>query len=60
MNLTTVIPDLLDAVNSLKKEDQKELFDYMQTRYLLEKPSEKYKREALAQIKKALKRKNWH
>ena len=57
MNVTTIAPDLLQVVNAMKKEHQKELFEYLQFQIKSESTTEKYKKEAMDQIRKALKHK---
>ncbi|SMD33711.1 hypothetical protein SAMN04488029_1624 [Reichenbachiella faecimaris] len=49
-------PDLLDTLRMLKKEDQMDLLDYIRSRYKYSsKVTDRYRKNALSQIKKALK-----
>ncbi|WP_420582232.1 hypothetical protein [Reichenbachiella sp.] len=55
MNTTPTTPDLIDALRTLKKEDQMDLINYINSRYLNpSKVSEGYRKNAINQIKKAL------
>lgn len=57
MNSYPTTPDLLDTLRSLKKEDQMDLLDYIKTRYSFSsKVTERYRKNALSQIRSALKR----
>lgn len=56
MNTYPTSPDLLDSLRTLKKEDQIDLLDYIKSRYKYSsKVTERYRKNALTQIKKALK-----
>lgn len=56
MNTHQTSPDLLDTLRALKKEDQVDLLDYIKNRYLHSaKVTDRYRKNALSQIKKALK-----
>lgn len=49
-------PDLLDTLSTLKQEDQMDLLDYIRSRYAKSfKVTEKYRKNALSQIRTALK-----
>lgn len=55
MNTYPTSPDLLDTLQTLKKEDQIDLLDYIKSRYLNStRVTERYRKNALSQIKKAL------
>lgn len=56
MNSYPTTPDLLDTLRTLKKEDQMDLLDYIKSKYShSSKVTERYRKNALSQIKKALK-----
>lgn len=56
MNTYQTTPDLLDTLRYLKMEDQKDLLDYIKHRYTeSHKITERYRKNALSQIKSALK-----
>ncbi|MEP2025147.1 MAG: hypothetical protein ABJH98_15095 [Reichenbachiella sp.] len=56
MNTYSTTPDLLDTLRTLKKEDQMDLLDYIKNKYSYSsKVTERYRKNALTQIKKALK-----
>ncbi|UXX79725.1 hypothetical protein N7E81_01190 [Reichenbachiella carrageenanivorans] len=57
MNTYPTTPDLLNSLRTLKQEDQIDLLDYIKNRYSHSSiVTERYRKNALLQIKKALKR----
>lgn len=57
MNTYPTTPDLLNSLRTLKQEDQMDLLDYIRNRYSRSPlVTDRYRKNALLQIKKALKR----